>query len=46
MENNVVVTDWDPDIFTTYPFDERLLVDIHPLDKTTGRVREFRLRSK
>jgi len=38
LENQLVVTDGDPDIFTTYPFDERLLYDVHPLDKTTGRV--------
>lgn len=37
LENNVIVTDGEPDIFTTFPFDERLLKDIHPLDKTTGR---------
>lgn len=39
LENNLVVTDGEPDIYTTYPFDERLLKDIHPLDKTTGRTR-------
>jgi Xaa-Pro aminopeptidase len=41
LENNLVVTDGDPDIYTICPFDERLLVDIHPLDKTTGRKRKF-----
>ncbi|MBI2907191.1 MAG: aminopeptidase P family protein [Chloroflexi bacterium] len=37
LENNVIVTEGAPDIYSTYPFDERLLDDIHPLDKTTGR---------
>jgi Xaa-Pro aminopeptidase len=31
----------EPDIFTTLPFDERLLKDIHPLDKTTARTRIY-----
>jgi Xaa-Pro aminopeptidase len=39
LENCLVVTDGDPDIFTTYPFDERLVKDLHPLDKSTGRTR-------
>ena len=38
LENQVFVGD-TPDIFTTFPFEERLLKDIHPLDKTTGRTR-------
>ena len=37
LENNVIVSGDKPEIFTTLPFDERLLVDVHPLDKTTGR---------
>jgi Xaa-Pro aminopeptidase len=37
LENNVIVTDGQPEIFTPFPFDERLLKDIHPLDRTTGR---------
>jgi len=37
LENNLIVTDDEPEIFTTFPFDERLLRDVHPLDKTTGR---------
>lgn len=37
LENNVIVTDGDPEIFTTLPFDERLVKEVHPLDKTTGR---------
>lgn len=39
LENNLVVTEGDPDIYTTYPFDERLVLEVHPLDKTTGRTR-------
>jgi len=39
LENNLIVTEGDPDIYTTFPFDERLLKDVHPLDKTTGRKR-------
>jgi Xaa-Pro aminopeptidase len=39
LENNLVVTDGDPDVYTTYPFDERLVIDVHPLDKTTARTR-------
>jgi Xaa-Pro aminopeptidase len=39
LSNNVFVTDGDPEIYTTYPFDERLLKDAHPLDKSTGRTR-------
>ena len=38
LENQVLITSEGPDIFTPLPFDERLLKDIHPLDKTTGRV--------
>jgi Xaa-Pro aminopeptidase len=38
LENQVLVTEGEPDIFTPLPFDERLLRDVHPLDKTTGRV--------
>jgi hypothetical protein len=37
LENNVIVTDGEPEIFTTLPFDERLLKEVHTLDKTTGR---------
>jgi len=39
LENNLVVTESGPDIYTTYPFDERLVVDLHPLDTSTGRTR-------
>lgn len=42
LENQVFVTDGkEPNIITTLPFDERLLQDIHPLDKTTGRKRLY-----
>lgn len=38
LENQVFVKDGkEPDLFTTLSFDERLLRDVHPLDKTTGR---------
>jgi Xaa-Pro aminopeptidase len=37
LENQVLVTEDGPEILTTLPFDERLLRDVHPLDKTTGR---------
>ncbi len=37
LENQVFVGAKEPDIFTTLSFDERLLRDVHPLDKTTGR---------
>jgi Xaa-Pro aminopeptidase len=37
LENNVIIRDGEPEIFTTQPFDERLLREVHPLDKTTGR---------
>ena len=39
LENNHIVTRDGVDIYTTYPFDERLVMDVHPLDKTTGRTR-------
>jgi Xaa-Pro aminopeptidase len=39
LENNLVVTDGDPDIYTTYPYDERLVTNLHRLDTTTGRTR-------
>lgn len=39
LENNLVVTEGDPDIYTTYPYDERLVIDVHPLDNSTGRTR-------
>jgi Xaa-Pro aminopeptidase len=39
LENNLVVTDDEPDVYTTYPFDERLVIEVHPLDSSTGRTR-------
>ncbi|HZU17066.1 MAG TPA: Xaa-Pro peptidase family protein [Candidatus Dormibacteraeota bacterium] len=42
LEHNLVVTEGDPDIYTTYPFDERLVITLHPLDTTTGRTRRSR----
>lgn len=40
LENNLIVRDGDPDIYTTYPYDERFLDEVHPLDRTTGRTTE------
>jgi len=43
LENQLFVTDMErPDIITTLPFDDRLLRDVHPLDKTTGRKKAYR----
>ena len=39
LENDHIVTKDGVDIYTTYPFDERLVIDVHPLDRTTGRTR-------
>ncbi len=39
LENNLVVGEWGPEIYTTYPFDEHFLDEVHPLDVSTGRVR-------
>ena len=39
LENDHIVTRNGVDIYTTYPFDERLVIDVHPLDATTGRTR-------
>jgi Xaa-Pro aminopeptidase len=38
LENNLIVRRGGPEIYTTYPFDERFLDDTHPLDRTTGRM--------
>jgi Xaa-Pro aminopeptidase len=38
LENQIVVTESEPEILSTYPFDERLLFNVHRLDSTTGRV--------
>lgn len=39
LENNHIVTSDGVEIYTTYPFDERLVNELHPLDATTGRTR-------
>jgi Xaa-Pro aminopeptidase len=39
LENDHIVTKEGVEIYTTYPFDERLVLDLHPLDATTGRTR-------
>jgi Xaa-Pro aminopeptidase len=39
LENNHIVTKDGCEIYTTYPFDERLVNKLHPLDTTTGRTR-------
>jgi len=39
LENDHIVTADGVDIYTTYPFDERLVNKLHPLDGTTGRTR-------
>ena len=39
LENNLVVTENGPDIYTKFPFDERLVTDVHELDSSTGRTR-------
>jgi Xaa-Pro aminopeptidase len=42
LENQVFVTTGEkPEVLTTMSFDERLLRDTHPLDKTTGRKIEY-----
>jgi Xaa-Pro aminopeptidase len=41
LENQVFVGKKDPDIFTKLSFDERLLKDVHALDKSTGRKRLY-----
>lgn len=38
LESDLVIRDHGPEIYTTYPFDERLLTEVHPLDTTTGRM--------
>jgi Xaa-Pro dipeptidase len=39
LENDHIVTHDGVDIYTTYPFDERLVINLHNLDTTTGRTR-------
>ena len=43
LENDHIVTGDGVEIYTTYPFDERLVIDAHPRDATTGRTRESEL---
>ena len=38
LEHDLIIREDGPEIYTTYPFDKRLLHDVHPLDATTGRV--------
>lgn len=38
LENNLVIRDSGPSIYTRYPFDARLVRDVHDLDPTTGRA--------
>jgi Xaa-Pro aminopeptidase len=38
LEHNLVIREGGPEIYTTYPFDARLLRNVHPLDPSTGRV--------
>jgi Xaa-Pro aminopeptidase len=37
LENDLVVRVDGPEIYTTFPFDERLVSNVHALDRTTGR---------
>lgn len=36
LENNIVVGNSGPEIYSTFPFDSKLIEHPHPLDKTTG----------
>jgi Xaa-Pro aminopeptidase len=38
LENNLVVEQDGPRIYTTFPFEKRLVEKVHELDKTTGRT--------
>jgi Xaa-Pro aminopeptidase len=38
LEHNLVIREDGAEVYTTYPFDARLLRDVHPLDPSTGRV--------
>lgn len=38
LENNLVVREDGPEVYTTYPFDPRLVEEVHPMDPMTGRV--------
>ncbi len=37
LEHNLVIRADGPEIYTTFPFDQRLLRAVHALDQTTGR---------
>lgn len=37
LENNIIVREDGPEVYSTFPFDSRLLDEVHPLDETTGR---------
>ncbi len=39
LENNLIIRESGPEIYTNYPFDPRLLTRIDPLDTSTGRLR-------
>jgi Xaa-Pro aminopeptidase len=42
LENQLFVTEEKkPEIITPLPFDERLLKDVHRLDKSTGRKKLY-----
>lgn len=45
LENNVIIRDSGPEIYSTFPFDARLLKHVHPLDATTGRSVQFGIES-
>jgi Xaa-Pro aminopeptidase len=38
LEHDLVIREDGPEVYTTYPFDRRLLREVHPLDTTTGRL--------
>lgn len=40
LENDHIITKDGVEIYTKYPFDERLVIDVHPMDETTGRTRD------
>lgn len=37
LENNVIIHKDGPEVYSTFPFDYRLLDEVHPMDPTTGR---------
>ena len=38
LEHNLIIRENGPEIYTPYPFDDRLVKEVHPLDTSTGRV--------